>query len=49
MAVVATAIALLLARFTGSVMLAAALVAFMLGYMGLMGWWAMRGESKKRD
>ena len=39
---------LLLIRFTGSAWLAAGLVAFMLAYMAVMGWLAMRNIEGRR-
>ena len=41
------AIALLLARFTNSTVLAVGLVIFMIGYMALMGWWATQTHRRR--
>jgi hypothetical protein len=46
---VSSLLVFLLSRFTASLALAVGLVAFMVGYMTLMGWWASRGWSGDRD
>jgi hypothetical protein len=45
---VASLLVYLFVRFTGSLRLAVLLVAFMLGYMGVMGWLASR-RADERD
>ena len=44
---ISTAIVVLFARFTGSMLLAIVLVLFMLSYMTLMGIWASRNTDRR--